>query len=372
MDENELLYRLALSNLPGVGPVYAKRLHDHCGSARAVFHTKVAHLSKIKGIGRARADLIARFHHFSDLEKELAFIEKHGIKCLFYADKDYPQRLLRFKEAPILLFYMGAADLNSRRILAVIGTRDASEYGKQMTERLIGDLVSYEPIIISGLAWGIDTAAHKAAIRHSLPTIGVLGHGLDRIYPAGNRPLAREMLKQGGLLTHFNISTEPAAYHFPLRNQTVAGICDTLVVVETEPDGGSMLTVKNALNFKKKVFAIPGRISDRNSSGCNQLIREGHAHLLSHASQLAAEMDWSEPGGCHAKQGDIFSSEIETALSAQEQMIFGFLKGNEKMSIDQIAAQTRLSPSAIAMALLKLEFQGIVAPLPGQMYRLAV
>jgi DNA processing protein len=372
MDENELLYRLALSNLPGIGPVYAKRLLDHIGSARAVFQTKVPHLSKIKGIGQARADIIAGFDQFPRLEKEIAFIEKHGIKCLFYTDKEYPQRLLRIKEAPILLFYMGAADLNSRRILAVIGTRDASEYGKQMTGRLIGDLVSYEPIIISGLACGIDTAAHKAAIRHSLPTIGVLGHGLDRIYPEGNRPLAREMLKQGGLLTHFNISTDPAAYHFPLRNQTVAGICDALVVVETEPDGGSMLTVKNALNFKKKVFAIPGRISDRNSSGCNQLIREGQARLLSHASQLAAEMDWSEPTDRRAKQAGLFSSQVTPALSAEEQMIFTFLHGNEKMSIDQIAAQTQLSPSAIAIALLKLEFQGIVDLLPGQIYRLAV
>jgi len=369
MGENQLLYRLALCNLPGIGPVYAKRLLDHYGCAEAVFKARRSELARVKGFGRTRADTIAAFDRFAGLEKEMAFIEKHGIRCLFYTDKDYPQRLLRFKEAPILLFCMGPADLNSRRILSVIGTRDATEYGKQMTERLIAGLSAYEPIIISGLACGIDTAAHNAAIRHSLPTVGILGHGLDRIYPQGNRPLAREMLKQGGLLTHFNTSTEPASYHFPLRNQIVAGICDALIVVETEPDGGSMLTVKNALNFKKKLFAIPGRLSDKNSSGCNQLIREGHARLLTDAAQLAAEMGWTEPKNSRVKQAELFSSAMVAALPAGEQMIFGLLNGHEKMSVDQIAARTRLTSSAIAIALLNLEFQGMVVSLPGQMYR---
>ena len=372
MEKKELVYRLALSTIPGIGPVYAKRLLDHFGDAASIFGADPATLKEVAGIGTARADAISQFHQFPLVEKEMAFVEKYGIRCIFFTDKDYPHRLLGFKEAPVLLYYKGNADLNSRRIVSVIGTRRPTEYGKQMAERFVKELAVYGPLVISGLAYGIDAIAHKVALEHCLPTIGVLGHGLDKIYPPQHRNLAREMVRHGGLLTNFNRSEDPAAYNFPLRNQIVAGMCDALVVVETAVDGGSMLTIGDALRYKKKVFAFPGRVTDKASSGCNRLIREGNARLLLDASQLSAEMGWSaldQPGAAALGKPE---ARAEKNLSDNEKTLLRLLKDRETRSLDQLSAQTELSSSAIAVSLLNLELNGLVRMLPGNMCRLVV
>jgi DNA processing protein len=371
MDENELLYRLALCAIPGIGPVYAKRLLHCFGTAEAVFKAQLADLAHAGGLGRVRAASIRGFDGFRLMEKELGFIQKHCITCLFFTDKGYPQRLLALKEAPILLFYKGNADLNTSRIIAVIGTRSPTPYGKQATERLIVELAVYDPLIISGLALGIDGAAHKAALAHSLTTVGILGHGLDQLYPPEHRGLAAQMVKQGGLLTSFGTTAGSAAYNFPLRNRIVAGISDALVVVETKPEGGSMLTVRNAITYKKKIFAVPGRLCDPKSSGCNLLIRQGVAHLLQDTSQLAGEMGWDPPEEPQKRQAALFPPPSEEGLLPNERVVLQVLKNKEKSSIDELSMQSRLESSTIALALLRLELHGLVVPLPGKIYRLA-
>ncbi len=364
MDKKEQLYRLALSMVPHIGPVYAKRLMNHFGDAESIFKASPSSLAGVVGIGTERAKAIAQFRQFPAVEKELLFVEKYGIKCLFFSDKDYPQRLLGLKEAPVLLYYKGNADLNSRRIVSVVGTRLPTQYGKQMAERFVGELAVCGPLVISGLAYGIDAIAHEAALKHSLPTIGVLGHGLNQIYPSQNRALAREMVKHGGLLTHFNTTcAEPASHNFPVRNHIVAGMSDALIVVETGLKGGSMLTVSDALCYKKKIFALPGRVTDRTSSGCNKLIQEGSARLLVHASQLSAEMGWSSAEKPVAP--------VDKNLSDNEQTILRLL-GEKETSVDHLSAQTQLGIATLSMVLLDLELKGLVRTLPGKMYRLVV
>jgi DNA processing protein len=372
MEKKELFYRLALSTIPGIGPVYAKKLMDHFGDAASIFSAAPAMLKEIAGIGQVRAEAISDFNQFPFVEMEMAFVEKYGIRCIFFTDKDYPQRLLSFKEAPVLLYYKGNADLNSRRIVSVIGTRKPTEYGKSMVERLVKELAVCGPLVISGLAYGIDAIAHKVALEHCLPTIGVLGHGLDKIYPPQHRGLAKEMVRHGGLLTNFNRSEDPAAYNFPLRNQIVAGICDALVVVETAVDGGSMLTIRDALRYGKKVFAFPGRVTDKASSGCNKLIREGNARLLFDASQLSAEMGWMTIKGPLAPTPEKRIAASEKNLSDNEKTLLRLLNDRETRSVDQLSAQTELSSSAIAVSLLNLELDGLIRMLPGNMCRLVV
>jgi DNA processing protein len=262
--------------------------------------------------------------------------------------------------------------LNSRRILAVVGTRTPTEYGKRIVAQLVGELAVYGPLVISGLAYGIDAIAHAASLKHSLPTLGVLGHGLDQIYPPQHKGLAKEMVKHGGLITGFNTTTEPAAHNFPVRNKIVAGMSDALVVVETAIKGGSMLTVGDALHFKKKIFVFPGRITDKASSGCNKLIEEGSARILLSASQLAAEMGWGpliKPNTAASEERD---PRMVKNLSDQEQLVLKLLTGKETTSVDQLSALVQLSNTAIAMALLSLELKGLVLPLPGKMYRSAL
>lgn len=372
MEKNELIYQLALSIIPGIGPVFSKKLLDHFGDAKSIFSATPAALEKITGIGEVRANAISQFDQFPLVEKELAFIEKYGIRCIHFTDRDYPQRLLGFKEAPVLLFYMGNADLNSRRIVSVIGTRNPTEYGKRMAEKFVRELAVCGPLVISGLAYGIDGIAHATALKHSLSTIGILGHGLDHIYPPQHKGLAREMVKHGGLLTNFNAFAEPASFNFPLRNQIVAGMSDALVVVETGLEGGSMLTVSAALRYKKKIFALPGRVTDRTSSGCNKLIQDGNARLLVDASQFSAEMGWDglvKPGAAALAKAQAWPEEN---LSDHEETLLRLLGEKEKSSVDQLSSQVRLSTTAVAMALLNLELKGLVLLLPGKMYRLAV
>jgi len=371
--EKDWLYRLALNRVKGIGPVHAKTLFRHFGEADAIFREKPGTLQKITGIQADVAEAIAGFDDFPGVEKELSFLQKHKIRCLFFMDAAYPQRLLQYDTAPAILFYLGNADLNASKIISVVGTRTPSEYGKAAVESLFNGLEIRDLLVVSGLAFGIDAAAHKAAINHQLLTVGVLGHGLDRIYPNENTGLARQIIKQGGgLMTRFSMNTKAEEYNFPLRNRIVAGICDALIVVETAPRGGSMLTVGDALKYHKKIFAIPGRITDKRSSGCNALIREGKAILLSDFRQLIQEMKWdlfADKKG--PAQAELFSPALEGgSLSPTEKAILAILREKGVLSSDELMAALQLSSGMAAMPLLNLELQGCVCSLPGKRYRL--
>lgn len=365
---DELLYQLSLTLVPNIGDVHAKILVQQFGSATSVFKAPLSTLEKIEGIGTVRARSIKVFNDFASAEEELKFIEKYKIKTLFLTDPAYPQRLLNCYDSPTLLFYKGKADLNFSKILGIVGTRSNTEYGKNITEKIIKDLANENVLIISGLAFGIDALAHKAAIKNHLPTVGVVGHGLDKIYPPENAGLAKDMIKNGGgILSEFFSGTKPDKHNFPLRNRIVAGLCDATLVVETNIKGGSMITANLADAYNRDVFAIPGKINDKSSSGCNHLIKYNKAILLTDADDLLEIMGWKEK----KKEKPRKQKELFIELTAEEKQVVGLLQQKETLHIDEINLKSGLSSSSIAAAILNLEIQGVIDTLPGKLYKLS-
>lgn len=363
---NDLLYQIALTLVPNIGNVHAKSLVNIYGDAQSVFKAKKKDLENIDGIGTVRAASIKAFDNFQSSEEEIVFIEKYKITPLFITDKNYPQRLLNCYDCPTILFYRGNADLNTSKIISIVGTRNNSDYGKHICEKLAEDLAGENVLIISGLAFGIDTIAHKAALKNSLPTVGVLAHGLDRIYPSQNKNLAKQMVEQGGLLTEFLSLTNPDKQNFPKRNRIVAGISDAVIVIETGKKGGSLITAELGNNYNKDVFAIPGRIGDSKSEGCNYLIKNNKAALINSADDLLEMMNWKPiEKKAIKKQRELF---IE--LSPDEKTIVDILNQQENIHIDDLYFKSGLSSSAVAAALLMLEMQGIVASIPGKIYKM--
>ena len=366
---SELLYQLALSEVPNIGCVHAKILAQEFGSAEKIFTAKQHLLEKIEGIGEIRARSIKAFNNFSNAEVEIKFIEKYKIKPLFLTDKDYPKRLLNCYDSPTLLFYKGDADLNVSKIIAIIGTRNHTEYGKQQTEKLVKELSSQNILVVSGMAYGIDAIAHKAAFKNGLATVGVLGHGLDQIYPPDHSNLAKDMLKHGGgLLTEFRSNTKPDKHNFPTRNRIVAGMSDATIVIETGDKGGSMITAELANGYNKDVFALPGRVNDHKSAGCNFLIRNNKAMLLTDAEELVEVMGWEEKAKRIKEKKS--QREIFIELSKDERIIVDILKEKDLVHVDELNFKSGLSSSSMAAAILSLELQGVVATLPGKLYKL--
>jgi DNA processing protein len=362
--EEELLHRIALSAVPELGPVRIRLLAEHFGSAVAVFRARKKEISRIEGIGEASVAALRKFTGFGKAEQEMYFIRQQKIQALFLTDKAYPKRLLHCADAPPLLFYKGTADLNTSRVISIIGTRSHTEYGKQFTEQLLQELPGDDIIVISGLASGIDAVAHRAAIKNQIPTIGVLAHGLDTVYPWQHRHLAREMETQGGLLTEYTSGTTPDKHHFPSRNRIVAGMADATIVVETAVKGGSMITAELAYSYNRDVFAVPGRLTDARSAGCLRLIADQKAVALISTRQLLETMGWITKKQVVHPQQKLF---IE--LNPEEQKIAALLqKANSPMAIDEIYLRSGLSSSVAAAALLNMEIQQLVQALPGKRY----
>lgn len=364
----ELSFQIGLTMLNGIGDVLAKNLIAYCGSAEQVFKTKKTQLEKIPGIGRVTAQAITNHQSIFDrVDKELKFIEKNNIKALFFTDKDYPQRLKNCSDSPIMLYYNGNADLNTEKIVAVVGTRTPSTYGKQITEKLIEDLKNSGILVVSGLAYGIDIEAHKASLTNGLNTVGVLAHGLDRIYPAIHSNYAEKMISQGGLLTEFISETNPDRENFPKRNRIVAGMCDALIVVESKRGGGSLITATIANSYNKDIFAFPGRAGEVLSEGCNGLIKSHRASLMESAADLLYIMNWNEPIKTKKAQSQI---PLLLNLSDEEQAIMEAFGDKPQLHIDEICYSTNLPISKTSSYLLQLEFSNIIKSLPGKMYQL--
>jgi len=363
---NDLLYQIALTLLPNIGDVHAKALINIYGDAQSIFKAKKKELESIEGIGTIRANSIKGFVDFSASEEEIKFIEKYKIVPLFLTDKNYPQRLLNCYDSPVLLYCRGNADLNMAKIISIVGTRSNGEYGKSVCEKLIEDLTEQNILVVSGLAFGIDTIAHKAALKNNLKTIGVLAHGLDRIYPTQNKNLAKQMTAQGGLLTDFISNTNPDKQNFPKRNRIVAGMCDALIVIESGKKGGSLITAELANGYNKDVFAIPGKITDTKSEGCNYLIKQNKAALITCAEDLIETMNWVPKEKMQQKK----QRELFIELTADEKIIVDILQQQANIQIDELYIKSGLSSSAVATALLMLEMQNVVASLPGKVYKL--
>ncbi len=364
---NELLHQVALTLVPQVGAVHTRTLVKHFGSAAAIFHAKKKELECIEGIGSMRAAAIKLFSDFDKAEKELVFLEKYKIKPLFLTDPGYPQRLLQCYDPPSLLYYRGTASLNAGRIIAIVGTRSKTDYGKQQTEKFVDGLAQHGVTIVSGLALGIDAVAHKAAVKNKLPTIGVVAHGLDTIYPTEHNTLAREMIKEGGgILSEFRMETKPDKHNFPIRNRIVAGMCDVLLVAETDIKGGSMITAELAFGYNKDIFAIPGKNTDKKSMGCNHLIRQNKAMIATGPEHLLEYMGWVQ----HAPLKKKKQRELFVNLTADEEKIINVLQQKNNLHIDELHINSGLNSSAAAAAILNLELQQIICSLPGKLYQL--
>jgi DNA processing protein len=361
----DLLHQIALTLIPNIGDVRAKALLDTFGDAESIFKAPKKQLENIEGIGTIAANSIKLFADFKVCEDEIKFIEKSKATPLFITDENYPQRLLNCYDSPTMLYYKGNADLNNAKIVSVVGTRSNSDYGKNICEKILEDLASQNILIMSGLAFGIDTIAHKASLKNNLKTVGVMAHGLDKVYPAQNKTLAIEMLNQGGLLTDFMSGTNPDRQNFPRRNRIVAGICDALIVIESSAKGGSLITAELANSYNKDVFAIPGKVNDSRSEGCNYLIRNNKATLITSAKDLLESMNWNETPKKIKQQRELF---IE--LTPEEKIITDILKERESIQIDELYFKSGLSSSAVAQALLMLEMQGVVSSLPGKVFKL--
>jgi DNA processing protein len=366
IEADELLALMALTRVQLVGNYTTKNLIGYCGSAREVFKQSKQRLLKIPGVGFGTVENILAFNDFKSLEPELDFIANHQIKVAAYYQNDYPYRLKDISDAPVLLFSLGDTDFNINRTIGIVGTRKNTTYGKQFAEKLVEELKPYNVTIISGMAYGIDIIAHKASLKNEIPTIGVVAHGLDRVYPAVHAGVAKQMIKSGGAIVTEHLSgTIPDRENFPKRNRIVAGMIDALVVVETDIKGGSMITAKLAISYDREVAALPGRTEDGYSKGCNYLIKSHQASMIECADDLAKWMNWDLEKRAPEKQ---FTLPID--LHPDHLEVFGVIREKGRIELDTLLQTVNLSSSRLAFVLLELEFRNLILSLPGKVYQL--
>lgn len=363
--KTEITYQIALTLIPGIGDVSGKRFVSYCGNAEAIFKENRKSLEKITGMREVTIDALC---HPKDLllraEQEVAFLEKNGVQPLFYQDPGYPRRLLQCDDSPMMLYYKGNANLNAERVVAIVGTRNITDYGKECCTQLVNDLVDEKVLVVSGLAYGVDTVAHRTSLKAGIPTVGVLGNGLQQVYPAANKKLAIEMLANGGLLTECMSGTQPDRENFPRRNRVIAGMADAVIVIESALKGGSLITADLANSYNRDVFAFPGRVMDLYSQGCNYLIRTNRAHLMESVTNLRYIMRWEREKTREERQTSIFREFTE-----EEQRIMDCFGDKSIVSLDDLIVTTELPTTKLASLLLNLEFDGIVIALPGKRYQ---
>ncbi|MEM9024070.1 MAG: DNA-processing protein DprA [Bacteroidota bacterium] len=367
MEETTLHYTIALTLIEGIGAVHAKQLIAYCGGAEAVFHEKASALRKIPGIGPKLASAVSGQQVLAQAEEELAFMNRNGITACTYLDASYPQLLKQCDDGPLVLFVKGNLPTTRGPVIAVVGTRQASGYGRACCQDLIQDLAPYGATIVSGLAYGIDICAHREAIKAQMPTIAVLAHGLDQLYPKAHQKAAREMQELGGLMTEFRSGTNPDREHFPRRNRIVAGMADAVVVIQSRKKGGAMITANIANSYHRDVFAFPGKVDDPLAQGCHHLIKTHRAALIGGAQDLVYAMGWEKQA---AAPVEVPSAVATAALKPQEKVVVHAFANNQPVSVDQLCQDSGLPMNEVTAALLQLEFSGVVRSLPGKQYTL--
>jgi len=361
-----LHHQLALTFIKKIGPVLARSMMSQFGDAEQIFRLSKSSLSKARGVGAKTLGQADFDEALRRAEAELNFIERNNIDVLFYTDARYPRRLKNCHDAPLLLYSRGNANFNVPRIISIVGTRNATDYGKHLCKQLVEELQEYHIMIASGLALGIDVAAHKECLRAGVPTVGVLGHGFDRMYPSQNRATADKMLENGGLLTEYPSGTNPDRENFPQRNRIVAGMADATVVVEAGLKGGALITAEIANTYNRDVFAFPGRLGDEYSEGCNFLIRNNKAQLLTCVADLAYSLGWEKNGALKGAPEQLI---LPIDLSPGERNIYDMIRENKTpLAIDDLSIKTNMPVSQLAMALLEMELQGFIRSLPGKAY----
>lgn len=357
--------QVALTLISGIGSRRARIVISHFESLDAFFGEKRLNLAKIPGIP---SDFVSHKHRMQALEaadKVLESLYKLDGQLLFYSDADYPRRLKQCEDAPLVLYYKGNIDWNPEKIVAVVGTRHATDYGRQLTKELVEGVKSAGATVISGMAHGIDVCAHQMALRNELPTLGVLGHGLDWMYPSEHAKIAGEMLGNGGLITEFYPGLKPEPSYFPMRNRIVAGLADATIVVESGIKGGSLITANLAADYNRDVFAFPGDVNRPLSAGCHRLIQDDKAHLITRARDFLKLMNWEASKARAVQQRHLF-----VELNQMEQRIVEALKTKPDLTPDTLAYLTTMTVSQALTSLLELELKGVVSCRPGKRYSL--
>lgn len=364
MDSMELFNILALLKIEGVGDVVAKKLINHCGSAENVFNSKPNQLKSIDRIGDSLYKSLKDKTVFEKAEKELKFIESQKINVLHYQNQNYPARLKHCIDGPVLLFASGNFNFENRKVISIVGTREITPYGIAFCKELIADLAVFNPIIVSGFAYGVDIVAHQAAMEHNLQTIGVLAHGLNQIYPKTHKKYVAKMEQNGGFLTEFWSNSNPERENFVKRNRIVAGMSEATIVIESAEKGGSLITAIMANDYNRDVFAVPGRTSDKYSQGCNNLIKTQRANLMTSAADLIYILNWE----LDAKKSKPVQKQLFVELDNDEQKVYDYLQKSGKQLLDSIALECSFPIFRISTLLLNMELKGVVRPLPGKLF----
>ena len=367
MLHNELFYTLALLKVEGIGDVVAKKLIKHCGSSTAVFQSSKKSLLAIDGIGEFLYKNLQEKSVFQLAEKELRFIEKEHVSYSYFEDAIYPERLKHCVDGPTILFQSGTIDLQNKKLINIVGTRQITAYGIDFTKKLISDLAPLNPVIVSGFAYGVDIVAHQAAMQNNLQTIGVLAHGLNQIYPKTHKKYVSQMEQNGGFMTEFWSTSNPERENFIKRNRIVAGMCEATIVIESAEKGGSLITATLANDYNRDVFAVPGRISDKFSQGCNNLIKTQRAHLLNSAADLIYILNWDIVS---KKESKSIQKQLFVSLTEDEQKIYNYLVNKEKELMDIIALDCDFPIFKISSLLLNMELKGVIRPLPGKLFEI--
>lgn len=356
---------LALQSVTGIGDRTAGRLIEHFGSAREVYASKERKLPRVSGMNQ---DILRRARDSENLlkaEREMEFMERNGVRAVCWEDPEYPEYLRHCPDRPLIFFHKGNFDLRGKRILSIVGTRQMTAYGRDFLMDFIPAIAKYDPVIISGLAYGIDICAHQQALRHDLCTVAVLAHGLDRLYPPDHRTIAEKMQVNGGLVSEFHSGTPPEKENFVRRNRIIAGMSEATLVVESAKKGGSLITAELAASYHRDVLAVPGRITDPYSEGCNLLIKSHKAAMITRAEDLEYVLNWTEEKGRQVST----QTKLFPDLSKEEQLVLNKLRENNAEEVDQLALSCEMPIRRIMPLLLQLEMKAVVRSLPGKRYR---
>jgi len=363
MSDQDLFYLLALLKVDGVGDIMAKKLLTHCGNAESIFSAKTNQIAAIDGVGSFLLKNLKDKTIFEKANKELEFIKSNDIQVSFFQDEHYPDRLKHCFDSPVLLFKSGNIDLKNRKIISIVGTRQITSYGTEFCRSLIEDLSPLNPVIVSGFAYGVDIVAHQFAMEHNLQTIGVLAHGLNQIYPKTHKKYVARMMENGGFITEFWSSSNPDKEKFVRRNRIVAGMTEATIVIESADKGGSLITANFANDYNRDVFAVPGRVTDTYSKGCNNLIKMQKANVLTNAADLVYMLNWDIENKSKTIQKQLF-----VELEEDEQLIYEYLLKNGKELLDTIALQCNFPIYKISGILINMELKGVIRPLPGKLF----
>lgn len=363
MIEQDLFHLLALQRVEGVGDIMAKKLLTLLGNAESVFKAKASQLTGIDGVGSVLIKNLKDKSVFEKANQELDFIQKNEINVAYFQDENYPERLKHCIDGPVLLFTSGNIDLKNKKIISIVGTRQITSYGIEFCRKLMEDIAPLDPIIVSGFAYGVDIVAHQLAIENNLQTIGVVAHGLNQIYPKTHKKYVAKVEQNGGFMTEFWSSSNPDKENFVRRNRIVAGMSEATIVIESADRGGSLITANMANDYNRDVFAVPGRVTDKYSQGCNNLIKTQKANVLTSAADLIYILNWDLEKETKPVQKQLF-----VTLDADEQKVYDYLLKTGKEVMDIIALQCDFPIYKISGMLLNMELKGVIRPLPGKLF----